>query len=410
MANAVPDTATQTPNVAPASGSKQVIPFRKATFARTKQISAQGPYAYIGAGVNPQNNNVVGEGLLYSAVMDVKSFGGAGAITTPAAYFEDAPFSIIDQWSLADPSSTLVQLGGFNIYIANLMQKNYAMGYLDMAPTVTSMGEPILGFPLVAQNGSSLFHAGDAWGNFHFIMDVPIAINRRTLAGLLGNQSKSTTYVLQNNIAAGTGSATGPVFTTQPVVATNPTVTIAGQLHTYTVPPATLGGNQVQRLPANYGTLHRLSQSTNPQAPSNGGQVEHQITQLGRTVRAMALIWRDVITSGAALRNNVELAPPTTIEFQLGDSGVYKESYLSRRAEMYRQYGFHFPTGVLVYADGMSDFGNAAGAEAGNSYFKTASLSSGTITVSYPTTAGHYAAGSNLNSIVDTLDAMRAGG
>lgn len=392
-----PSTQTSPPNVGAGGNGKNLVPFRRATIGRTKLISQQGPFSFVGQGVNAQSNNVVGEGLLYSMVMNLQSKGGTGA-TTPAAYFEDAPYSIIDQWSLADPNSTVIQLSGYNAFLGNLLQGSYRDQYFQAAGNVDVMGAPLV------LGNSGLFQNGDPNGNFAFTLDIPIALNRRTLSAMLGNQSKSTVYTLANNVAAGTGSTSGPVFTTAPVGGTAPTLLINGSLHNYTIPP-----QGAQPLPADYGKLHRLSQATSPQAPTSGGQIEHQITQIGRQIRGMVLVYRSVNNTGVATRANVETATPTMLELQLGDTGVYKESWTSRRAEMFRQFGFQWPVGTLAYADGLCDFAPGAGAEAGNAYWNTSSLSSGTITVTYPVSGNLWAAGSSLNSIVDTVNQMRVG-
>jgi hypothetical protein len=398
--NGATAAVTANPPTGP-QNQKKVVAFRFATLERTSPLpNAVTGLAYVNVGTQPNPFQIQADGLIYDLMLDVQSTGGTSAA---AVYFEDAPYSILDSIGLKDPSSDLIStMGGFNLFLANLLQANYRNVPVNGAGNTTINGESLSN---TVATGGGLQNSGDLAGNFRFQLHLPVALNLKTLAGVLGNQNRAVVYTVSLSVAAGTASTSGPVFTTVPT-ATLPTLTIVPTYRSFTVPDATnAAGIQQQQLPSNYGTLHLLQANTNPSAPAQGS-VTHYVTNLGTSVRSLSFVLRDVLTSGVAKRSNVELSNPTNIQLFWGSTAQFNESWATRRAIMFERFGYHFPLGVVSY-DGISDGGWAAGAENGSSYINTQALTNARWVVSYPTTSGHWAAGSTLTQLMDSLKVVQ---
>lgn len=426
MANGSTAAVTANPPVGPQQ-QKKVIAFRFATLERTSPLpNPVTALTFVGAGTQPNPFQIQADGLIYDLMLDVQSSGGTPGATVgstgnpgTAVAFEDAPYSILDSIGLKDPSSDLIStMGGFNLYLANLLQANYRNNPVNGAGLATVNGEQMSNpFALNAaetaalSTGSGLQNAVDTFGNFRFILHLPVALNLKTLAGVLGNQNRAVVYTVSLNVAAGTGSTTGPVFTTAPSVAATsnallPTLTITPTYRSFTVPDATnAAGIQQQQLPSNYGTLHLLQANSNPSAPTTGS-VTHYITNLGTTTRSLTFVARSVNSTGAATRANSELATPTNIQLYWGSTAQFNESWSIRRAIMFERFGYNFPLGVVTY-DNISDGGWAAGAESGASYINTQALTNARFVVNYPTVGNQWAAGSTLYQIMDSLKVVQ---
>jgi hypothetical protein len=412
--NGATAAVTANPPVGPQQ-QKKVIAFRFATLERTSPLpNVVTALSYVTAGTQPNPFQIQADGLIYDLILDVASSAGDDQ-TTNAVYFEDAPYSILDSIGLKDPSSDLIStMGGFNLYLANLLQGNYRNTVVE-ASSLTSVNGETLGNPFAHASvaggtalayGSGLHNQGDLAGNFRFLLHVPVALNMKTLAGVLGNQNRAVVYTVSLNVAAGTGSTTGPVFTTAPAGGTSPTLTITPTYRSFTVPDATnAAGIQQQQLPSNYGTLHLLQANSNPSAPTTGS-VTHYVTNLGTTTRSLTFVLRSVNNTGLASRNNSELATPTNIQLYWGSTAQFNESWSVRRAIMFERFGFHFPVGVISY-DNISDGLVGAGMETGASYINTQALTNARFVANYPTVGNQWAAGSTLTQIMDSLKVVQ---
>lgn len=394
---------------------RKVIAFRFATLERTSPLpNAVTSLSYVTSGTQPNPFQIQADGLIYDLMLDVQSQGGDDQ-TTNAVYFEDAPYSILDSIGLKDPSSDIIStMGGFNLFLLNLLQANYRNVPVNASGVTDINGLTLTNFASHASTtggaaltvGSGLQNAGDLAGNFRFILHLPVALNLKTLAGVLGNQNRAVVYTVSLNVAAGTGSTTGPVFTTAPAGGTAPTLTIVPTYRSFTVPDATnAAGIQQQQLPTNYGTLHLAQANSNPSAPTTGS-VTHYVTNLGTTVRSLTFVMRSVNSSGAATRANAELAIPSNIQLFWGSTAQFNESWSIRRAIAFERLGYHLPVGVVSY-DNISDGGWAAGAETGASYINTQALTNARFVVNYPTVGSQWAAGSTLYQIMDSLKVVQ---
>lgn len=388
MANKNTTTTLQTPPVSGGPSQKKVIPFRQATLERVETLAPENAVTYVSAGVNRIERVIEGTGFIYGIKLDVQSSGGTGAA---AVYFEDAPFSALDTVVLRDNNGELVDLAGFSLFFANLANGDFR----SLSP-FAQPGTSVLGETLTNSNALNL---GDIGGNFRFQVMVPVGINRRTLTGILGNQDRAAKYSLRSDIAAGTASTTGPIFTTIPA-ATTPTLTIRKFYHNYTVPmPQSPTGVAQQMLPPSFGTLHFTTQNLSETAPTSSGTVTHYVRKLGRTIRWMGLIFRD---GSPALRSNAEIATHkvTNLRVKFGDDAQFNETWEHRRVLMFERYGAQFPAGTLLY-DNIHDFTGGAGYEMGADYLNTQSLSQAQFDISYPNTG--WAAGSTLTFVTDEL-------
>src|SRR6185437_13697909 len=86
--------------------------------------------------------------------------------------------------TLSDSNGEIVNVSGYNLYLANLIDRKYAARYLDQSAA------------FVQTSG-----AGATGGTFEFFVDIPVALDHRTLRGLLGNQDRSVSYTLSVVIA-----------------------------------------------------------------------------------------------------------------------------------------------------------------------------------------------------------------
>lgn len=392
--------------VSAGNGQKQSISFRFGTLERGTPLSQLGPFWGATNGISASSINIggqiQGDGYLASLRLETLLSGGTGA-TTAAVGFEDAPWSLFDTVGLKDSRADLISsMNGFHLFLANLLQSNYRN-----VPTMASLQQTIMGEP-IAIAGSDTFSNFDANGNAHFMLDVPVVLNNKTLAALVGNQDANSRYTLNLILASGSGSTAGPVFSTAPSGGTAPAITVNPSYRSFQVPPATIGGTPVQQTPPGYGKLH-LVNATQPQnAPANGGNISHFLSLNKVTIRALAFAFRSVLTSGAALRSNCEAAVPTVLRLYWGATETFEESWAVRRSVMFERFGFEFPLGVVVY-DGMSDMLPGSGVESGASYIDTRALTSAKLQVSYPTTSGQWAPGSTLTVIQDALQVVTPG-
>lgn len=351
-----------------------MVPFRRATTGRTSLLPVTGP-SVITASTQPVQTVVDGSGYIYGIDLFVSATGGVNGAAAVAAQ-EDAPYSALSSIVFGDVNGELINLDGFSLFLANLYG-----GYSD--------------HPLDGSSDANVFSAiatgaAPATGNFAFHLTVPIAINRRSLLGLVANQDRAQKYSLRTDIAASSA-----IYSTAPDT-TLPSVTITKTYDNYAVPAAqNANGAAQQQVPPKFGVLHFLTQSVNPSAPSGGSTVQHYLPRLGNTIRLLILVFRS--TSGS--RATAESTMPTRISLKLGDTPIFTEAVAYRRALMFARYGFDAPDGVLVY-DFITDVINQAGAEMGEDYAFTNGLVNCQFEVTYP--AG-WGAGSSLTVITDDL-------
>ena len=364
-------TMMQTPDVNSATkGAGGLIDFRRATVERSEILPAEA--LTMTAATQRIERTVEGAGYVYGIVLDVNVLAAANAAAV--AFLEDAPWSCLDTVVYRDVNGELVNLTGYDLFLANIACKQYGARFWD---------------------GSALFRtvpgAGATGGSFDMMLRVPVALNRRSLSGLVGNQDRSQKYSLRTDLA-GSGAVYGTAPTTLPPVAINK------QYENYAVPlSVSPDGLRQERAPRDFGLLHYLTATVSEVVPAPSTQGNHYLRRIGNTIRYIIVVLRAGV--GTTPRAVAQANAPTNIRLRIGDDTIFNESYRYRRALCFERYGIDLPDGVLIY-DAMHDFLDGAGAEIGDDYYQTQGLVNSQFQISYP--AG-FTAGGNLRFLTDDL-------
>lgn len=355
------------PNTNPATRGSMAVPFRKATVERTEILPAD-TYPLV-AGATRVEKTIEGSGYIYGVLLNVVCTTAGNAATVTMA--EDGPYNVLDTVVFRDVNGEVVNLTGWELFLANLINKQYAVRHMDQS-TVSSQ---VVG-------------AGATGGSFNFWVRVPLGLNRRDLVGILGNQDRAQKYALRNDLS---GSAVP--YGTPPT--TPGTVVINKYYENYAVPlPTSPTGAPQEIFPPSFGTIHFTTSTTSDSVPGPG-LANHYLRRIGNTVRWIALIFR---SNGS--RATADTNAPTVIRAKFGEDTVFNESYQYRRAIMYERFGFDLPVGVLVY-DALHDFQAGAGNEIGDDYFSTQALVNAQFEISYP--AGFGSTNNSLKFLTDDL-------
>lgn len=352
-----------------------VIPFRRATTFRTARLEQTSVLA-LAAAESPQIVQVEGSGFMYG--IDVHFRVETAANAAAVALHEDAPWSALSSVVLGDVNGELVNLTGIDLRILNLYG---GWGTLnDNVSTDVQVFETVTG--AVARGGSFRAH-----------LFVPVALNHRTLLGLVSNQDRAQKYSLRTNLAAG---GVGSIYTVAPT--TPGAVTIDRIYENYAVPAAANAqGVPQEQIPPKFGVLAYATKTVSPALPTSNTTQNHFLPRLGNTIRLLILIFRD--GNGATARTDSEVNPPSLIKFTLGDTPIFAETAAFRRRLMRDRYLFDAPAGVYVY-DWITDITQRAGAEFGDDYIFTNGLSQAQFEVSY---GAGWAASSSLTIITHDM-------
>lgn len=362
------------PVEAPSGG--QVIPFRRATTERVGILPSESNVT--SANEIPIQRTIEGSGYLFGILLRVVNTTAGNAAAT--AFFEDGPFSGLSSVILEDVNAQLVNVQGYDLYVANLIDRQYAVRFQDQS-TNTNLFQTVTG-------------AGATGGSYAFVLRIPVGTNRRDLRGIMGNQDRAQKYFLRTNVAAHSASATGPVYTTAPTAFG--TQAIEKYYENYSVPnPKSPTDSPQAQVPPDFGTIHYLTSTLSDAAPLGGSQVNHYLRRIGNTIRWVAVILRSNST-----RSNAETNFPTNLQFKVGEDTLFNESWNYRKALMYERFGFDMPNGIIVY-DTLHDFAAAAGFEVGDDYFHTQALVNAQLIATYP--AGFGAASNSLKFLTDDL-------
>lgn len=379
-ATPVPTTNVETP-----PGKGQRIPFRQATQERVDILPSTAPAA-ITAGAQRSEVPIDGVGYVYGILMNlVVTCAGNSAI---AAFNEDAPWNAYDSVVMRDVSGELTNVTGWGLYIANLANHDYATRLWDVSGNTQ----------LFAAVGGG----GATGGSFTTTLRMPVAANRRTLAGIQANQDRGQTYLLRHDIAA-----SGTIYATAPTAAGTIALSKFYEMYMAPQPMSQYGPQDVY--PPGYGTMRYLTEAASESIPVPG-QVTHNLRRIGQTIRYIALTFRAVGVSATIPRGSAQTAAaqPSNIRFRFGSETLFNESYVYRRALMWERYGFEYPDGVLLY-DTLHDFiGGAQAGEMGDDWWHTGRITNAQLQITYP--AGFTAnAGNSLTILTDDLQLADAG-
>lgn len=364
------------PDVQPRT-SQQAVPFRRATIERTNILQQlSGPLT---ASLQPIDSVIEGSGYLYSVVL--LATATANNNNAVVAFAEDAPYNFYDSVVLRDVNGEQQNLQGYDIYLSNLINREFAVSPPQGAADSNFWTTPVTG-------------GGGTAGSFAFPIRISAGVNRRDLVGILGNQDRAQKYFLRTNIAA-----TGAIYTTPPN-GTGVTFAVSPFYENYSVPLPTSALNQPQEIyPPSFGTLHYITNTISDASPQPG-VVNHYIRRLGNTVRWFCLSFR---SNGS--RVTAEANAPTNIQFRIGENTVFNETYPYRRMLMFERFGFVFPPGVLVY-DALHDFAAAAGFEMGDDYYHTQAVQTAQFQITYPN--GFGSTNNSLRIMTDDLQRIGA--
>jgi hypothetical protein len=381
------------PAVAPpgSNRSEKFIPFRRATTFRTTKVTTSTG-TNVGTPTTSFDVIVEGSGYIYGLdlQLQVTTAGNAAGV----AYFEDAPWSTFTGVVFRDVNGELINVSGFSLRVANLyggwasgntVWDNYTL------PPVTASA-----LSKDAQIAQLVSGAGATGGSYNLHLWVPVALNRRSLWGLLGNQDRAQKYSLRTDLGSAAAAATGPIYTTAPT--TQGTYVLSRMYENYAVPaPQDANGHAQQQIPDKFGIVNFVTQSVNPAQPQGGATINHYLARLGNTIRFLSLILR---SNGTRLAAETAANVPTQIQFNLGDTPIYVETPSYRRKLMFDRYQFDAPQGVYTY-DAITDFSDAAGYELGDDYFWTSGLVNAQFLISYP--AGFGAANNSLTVVTGDM-------
>ncbi len=357
MAQSAPNPVAPVPVQAMTPQTQAPVPFRVATIERSEILP--GEQGSITASQQNILRTVEGTGFLYSLLLRFNAIAAANAAAV--AFTEDGPWDAYSTVALEDPTGTIVNTSGFNLYISNLADAQYANTLWDKSGN-TNLYNAITG-------------AVGAGGSFTTTLRLPAGTNRRDLLGILGNQDRSIRYFVRTDVAASSA-----IYSTPPT--TLPPFTIEKQLESYAVPPLTgpWGPNTI--IPNGFGTIQYHTVSVSEAQPLGGSQINHYNRRIGNTVRWIALIFR---SNGS--RVTADANAPTNIQMKVGDTNYFNEPYWYRRALMYERYGFEFPPGVILY-EGLHDYSPRAGFEMGDDWWNTDAVNTMQFQITYPSGFG----------------------
>jgi hypothetical protein len=340
--------------VKPGVPEPRQIPFRVATLERSNRLFQDT--GTITANTQPLERVLEGTGYLYDLALNLQTVTAGNSANV--AYAEDGPWSALQTVALSDPTGQIVLLSGYHLYIANLINRQFA---------VTNSDADASGELYTATTGT-----GATGGSFNFWLHVPAGINRRSLLGMLGNQDRAVKYQLRTDIAPSaqiyaTGPTNAGAFTHRPMMSF------------YTVPtPVNPQGFPQGIVPDGYGTLGFLTSMVSEAAPQPASTINHQIRRIGNTVRWYGLVFR----AGSATPRATAQTNVNTVRLAIADAEVFNESYAYRRLRMWEQYGFRFPAGVLAY-DFIHDFAAASGYELGDDWLNTRAVNTAQFEINY---------------------------
>ncbi len=352
----------------------QMVPFRRATTERVEILQQES--ALLTAGTQKFERAVEGTGYIFAITLDVQAVTAGNAATVAMA--EDAPFSSLDTIVFKDVNGELMNLGGFDAFIGEVAMAQYRVTGLEKFTTgITNLGTA---------------GAGATGGSYKYQLRLPIALDRRTLRGILANQDRAQKYSLRLDYA---GSAA--IYATAPT--TLPTQTVDKYYEYYTVPqPKAPNGSPQEVMPSDFGLMHFLTATNSETLPAASSTLNHYLRRVGNTVRFIVLILR--AGNGTTPRATADATPPSNIRLKVGEDTLFNETYRYRRGLMARRYGYELPSGILVY-DAIHDFqGEQAGGELGDDWYYTQALVNGQFIINW---SSAFTASSSLRLVTSDM-------
>lgn len=377
----VPPTAgiAPTPSDTPVGQQKKgavqsvaTIPFARSSKWHIEQSNVQSGIVLTGASSQIFNFPLASYGYLSAVFLTINLTGGSGAGTSNT-FFEDSPYSMIQQIQLSDVNGVpIFQLSGFNAFLA-AKYGGYRLfspdgGIFRGAPFDTNAAGAAVGTPQQAavEGGpvaslaltsnatnygaySFMPNGGSATGlNCKFVIPIYLEFGLDGL-GCLPNMDASARYNLQVTVAGGimTASNTGP-FLVSGTVGTAPTMTINVEVLCRSQPPAQdMFGNMNSVSPPAVGTVQYWTSQT--ASGLSTGQNTIQLTRVGNLIRHHILVFRNATTSVGPRGLGEVTDMPSTLEFDwdVGQRYVANVSSL-RYLNGYGVYGLGDANGCIT--------------------------------------------------------------
>jgi len=354
-----------TPSDSPSGQSKKgsasnvnAIPFARASKWHIEQSNTQSGIT-LASGSQVFNYPITSYGYLSGLLITVQLSGSSAA--TSGTYFEDAPWSLLQQVQVSDVNGVpIFQLGGYHAYLA-AKYGAYRMFAPDSivhgnafdtatAGAATATSQTVLGGgPLAASYGSYYQNPTATSLNCKFILPIFFEFGRDGL-GCLPNMDASARYNLQLTIAggAGTASASGPFLAGGTAPTTLPTMSITVEALCRSQPPATdMFGNQNSTTPPAVGTVQYWTSQT-ASGLANGSNTI-QLSRVGNLIRNHILVWRSSSTTAnpRAIAETADMPSLFEMDWDAGQRYIANTGTL--RAVMgYLGYGFDVPNGVIT--------------------------------------------------------------
>ena len=337
---------------------QRVRPFRQATLEKNE--TQRTDIIALTTAYQPEPNPVTGSGYIFGFSLEFAAVVPSNN-SANVAYVEDGAYSVNGNTLFQDVTGPLVNLPGWSLrWISRYGGWEFQN---DESSTDGNIYSKVTG-------------TGATGGNFVFHQRVPVSTGRRTLLAMLGNQDRSQSYQLSNDLAPSTA-----VYSTSPTAL--PNITITRSYQSYEVPnQANADGSSNQVEPPLYGVLHYLLQSVNANVPVGGSTIPHYLQGLGNTIRVLMLVFRSN-SSRATAESNM----PTQIQVKIANQLIFNETLAARRKMMYDRYGFDAPSGVLVY-DNIHDLIARSTSELGHDLWWTQQINEATIQCTYPSGFG----------------------
>lgn len=343
------------------SSNVATIPFARSSKWHIEQSNTDSGIA-LSSGAQIRNYPLASYGYLSAVFITIQLTGSSAA--TAATYFEDAPWSLIQQIQLSDVNGVpIFQLSGYHAMLA-AKYGGYRLWNTDSiirgsafdtatAGTATATSNTVFaGGPTAASYGGYYQNPTATSLNCKFILPIFLEFGVDGL-GCLPNMDASARYNLQLSFAGGAGvaSASGPFLAGGTAPTTLPTISVTVEILARSQPPATdMFGNQNSISPPAVGTVQYWTNQT-ASGLANGANTI-QLTRVGNLIRNHILVWRSSSTSAnpRAIAETADMPSLLEMDWDVGQRYIANVSTL-RLQQGYMQAGMDVPNGTIVLSN-----------------------------------------------------------
>lgn len=332
---------------APAAGSDQhgqtataaLVPFVRGSVRHVEPVTLDKSLTFTSSAQLVQLAELPAFGFVRSILLTVEVTGGTG---TAAVYKEDAPWSIIQSFTLLDTNgAALVELSGYELFLAHLVSGTVANADPTQHPHYVT--------PSTA-------------GNFTFTLRVPIEISPRDALGALPQMNAAQPYQFRLVMAQ-----------KEDVYSTDPTgmptaVRWTAELEAWSKPAAVdIVGRPVASEPP---AIQTNQFWTRTQIGINSGQFVARWPRMGNVLRNVVCVFRN----GSGVRTSSAFPDPTTLALDSNQLVVQRRRtqpmYFVERTPSLSAACRAMLNGVVVF-DFTSDWNGALGFEMRDQWLPT---------------------------------------